>query len=129
MTFFSFLIVPAPSSSCSHGSTTALNSLNLLDGPDRTAEAGGELVTVEVHTLAGQDGGQSRGRSASYAGLTGADPCLSQGAILLGSLTVLAEGDMGGALGKVGWEGVGGRSRMRLRGVINSSYREGEKND
>lgn len=108
--------------SCSHSSTSALDGLDFLGRPDGAAEAGGQLVTIEEHALGWLDGGQGSGSSASDAGLGETGDGVSQRAVLLGSLAVLAERDVGSAAREVGWKRVGGRSGVRLRGVVNRGW-------
>lgn len=110
-----------PRHSSSQGSAAALDSLDLLDGPDGAPEARGQLVAVEELALGRLDGGERRGRSAADATLGGAGPCAAQGAVLLGAVAVLGEG--AGAAGEVGGEGVGGTGWVGLGGVVNGGWR------
>lgn len=105
--------------STEESSTAALNGLNLGHVNGCAVEASGKLAAVEVGSLGSLDGAESGAGSAADARL-GANR-LTQGAVLLGVVTVGAEAGVGVARARaeVGGERAGGGSRVRLRAVVD----------
>lgn len=85
-------------------------------------EASGQLAAVEEGALGGLDGAESSARSTANAGLSANS--LAQGAVLLDVVAVVAEAGVGVALAEVGGERASGRSRVRLRAVVDVGWKE-----
>jgi len=105
------------------GSTARLNGLDLSGTEGDAAEASGELRDIEESAIRSGDRAEA-GTGGTTNAVLGSEGLL-EGAVLLGVVTVAAEGVVGGrgravaVVGEVLGEAAGRGGRVRLGGVID----------
>jgi hypothetical protein len=114
------------------GSASRLDGLDLgkIDGD--SSEACGQLGNVKGGALGGRDGAQLRTRATANACLADAN-CLLKRTVLLGVVTIGAEGGVtrgaGTASSEVLGQLAGRRGRVRLRRVVNGRRNRARANE